>query len=519
MTDQRGERPHDHGIKDTAESIVIALILAFVFRAYVVEAFVIPTGSMAPTLLGAHHTIRCRACGYELDVDPGKRGRQRARAICPMCHFPNPVPEAAPLAGDRILVLKFLYGLQGPRRWDPIVFKNPEKPRVNYIKRLAGLPNERLAIVRGNVYVRPVDAAGSATGEWRIARKTARPAVQRAVFQPVYDSRYLPLDGGEGTTARQNPLGADFVWRRPWVPESPDRWRFARHGYTLHGDRGILRFDFDRIQRRRLQWQPYNQLKRRELPPQPPRELRIAASVRPLAESAGVTITTTGRFDATDGARQRLEARIEPDGRVRILLRRRDADATRVVASGRVEPLSADAARRIALWSVDQAAILWVDGEAAARWQYDVGLETLLERPPFPGPPRVSIRLSSAARLHRVRIDRDISYTRLNGNGREARGALWTDREGRRRGDPVRLGANAFFCLGDNSPMSEDSRFWSEPAPWVRDRMFDGAPAAGRVPRRLLIGRAFFVYFPPVHRLRPDHRWGVPNFGDMRVIH
>ena len=36
------------GMKDTIESIVIALVLAFVFRAFVVEAFVIPTGSMAP---------------------------------------------------------------------------------------------------------------------------------------------------------------------------------------------------------------------------------------------------------------------------------------------------------------------------------------------------------------------------------------------------------------------------------------------------------------------------------------
>ena len=49
--------PHqpDETIKETFESIIIAFILAFVFRAYVVEAFVIPTGSMAPTLLGAHY--------------------------------------------------------------------------------------------------------------------------------------------------------------------------------------------------------------------------------------------------------------------------------------------------------------------------------------------------------------------------------------------------------------------------------------------------------------------------------
>ena len=53
------------GIKDTIESIVVALILAFVFRAFVVEAFVIPTGSMATTLYGAHGTILCEDCGTE----------------------------------------------------------------------------------------------------------------------------------------------------------------------------------------------------------------------------------------------------------------------------------------------------------------------------------------------------------------------------------------------------------------------------------------------------------------------
>ncbi len=41
-------------VKETVESILVAFILAFVFRAFVVEAFVIPTGSMAPTLYGAH---------------------------------------------------------------------------------------------------------------------------------------------------------------------------------------------------------------------------------------------------------------------------------------------------------------------------------------------------------------------------------------------------------------------------------------------------------------------------------
>ena len=55
-------------IKETVESILVAFILAFIFRAFIVEAFVIPTGSMAPTLMGAHMQFTCSHCGSS----PGK---------------------------------------------------------------------------------------------------------------------------------------------------------------------------------------------------------------------------------------------------------------------------------------------------------------------------------------------------------------------------------------------------------------------------------------------------------------
>src|SRR4051794_22288986 len=56
-------------VKETIESILVAFIFAFIFRAFVVEALVIPTGSMAPTLLGAHMRLKCDDCGYEFDVN------------------------------------------------------------------------------------------------------------------------------------------------------------------------------------------------------------------------------------------------------------------------------------------------------------------------------------------------------------------------------------------------------------------------------------------------------------------
>src|SRR3954469_7855051 len=68
---RRRARDYDSGpnVKETLESILVAFILAFIFRCFVVEAFVIPTGSMAPTLLGAHSRYQCPDCGYRFDVN------------------------------------------------------------------------------------------------------------------------------------------------------------------------------------------------------------------------------------------------------------------------------------------------------------------------------------------------------------------------------------------------------------------------------------------------------------------
>src|SRR4051812_8706184 len=154
-------------VKDTIESILVAFMLAFIFRAFVVEAFVIPTGSMAPTLLGAHMRFRCPDCGYHFDVNfqgtntgpddvyiPASAGSNRVFAIiCPNCGYrlprfnpsdpQNDGTDPAVRYGDRILVLKYLYLFQEPSRWDVVVFKSPVEPAINdyqqnYIKRLVG---------------------------------------------------------------------------------------------------------------------------------------------------------------------------------------------------------------------------------------------------------------------------------------------------------------------------------------------------------------------------------------------
>lgn len=105
--------------REWAESIIIAVLLALVIRAFVVQAFKIPSGSMIPTFQ----------------------------------------------VGDRIFVNKFLYGaripftdirlpaVREPKRGDVIVFRSPEDNKKDFVKRLIATEGETVEIRDGKIYV------------------------------------------------------------------------------------------------------------------------------------------------------------------------------------------------------------------------------------------------------------------------------------------------------------------------------------------------------------------------------
>ena len=93
--------------KEWAQSIVVALILTLIIRTYVIQAFKIPSGSMRPTLM----------------------------------------------EGDKLFVNKYIYRFHSPERGDIVVFKYPEDPKKDFIKRLVAFQDETVEIRDGKIYV------------------------------------------------------------------------------------------------------------------------------------------------------------------------------------------------------------------------------------------------------------------------------------------------------------------------------------------------------------------------------
>jgi len=100
-------RPNRSVWREYAEALIIAVLLALTIRTFVVQAFVIPSGSMLPTLR----------------------------------------------IGDYLLVNKFVYLFRPIRRGDIIVFKFPQDEARDFIKRVVGLPGETLEIRDRQVFI------------------------------------------------------------------------------------------------------------------------------------------------------------------------------------------------------------------------------------------------------------------------------------------------------------------------------------------------------------------------------
>jgi len=487
-------------LRDNLESIALSILLVLVVRQLVVEAFKIPTGSMAPTLLGIHKEIRCPNCGWTFRAGHDKLG-PTGTAECPNCRYKWPAgastigeayqteqisfrspdwlwnegrasPSGRPVTGmdaanridrwgTRIFVNKFIYRLRKPRRWEVIVFVYPYAharcracrwegevrsdvtrcpdpdcgsrqivvTRKNYIKRLVGLPGERILITNGDVYV---------NGE--IARKPA--AIQARLWRHVLDSAYVP--------------------RKQVAPA----WDFGPHAdrWEESDTSGALRLDaldaaqpvMARFARPITDFCPYNGPDNGFAPTMFPSnrqevgDCRLEVRLTVQKASAGAEATLRVQEDEHD-FRVSLpvgggEAKLFDNGE--LVLR----------APVRLVP---GVAARLAVENYDDLLVLEADGR-------------VLMRPAYEGNPHPAQRArelafgaqGAQAIFERVRIARDVHYLGLSGED-----------DGPRVYD---LDDGSYFVLGDNTRQSSDSRFWPSP----------------EVPAQNVMGEAFAVFWP-----------------------
>lgn len=518
MTDDRlGEdaatdAPHhdpDSGVIGTLQSLIVAFVLAMTFRGFVAEGFVIPTGSMAPTLLGQHHLIHSELTGYSFPVSVGERRSLVDPMLGPDHAVRGGLQPESPRSrmGDRILVLKGLYSLTEPKRWDVIVFKNPTEPKGeagNYIKRLVGLPNETVWLADGDVYVQENG------GPFRIERKPEH--IQRALWQPVHHSDYVLVQPGQLSRAYHGP---------PWTG---DQWDVSGREYRTDTD-APTNLSWEGKVREIDDWTAYNMLLSSEMVPStaPVSDIRVAAGVVPDQSGISMTLELVARgheyeFIIADG---RATVRYRPE---------RDREWTDSAFAPIDLPLPGRVFN-VEFWHVDQAMSIYIDRRRVVHLEYDWSPMERVEwatgltgdravnasRNDSVQKPSVQWRFEgSPVTLHRVRLDRDLHYRSATVGPRHQRNEPLVNGPGFGT-HPVRLavlGPDHYMMLGDNSQASLDSRLWGSPHPLVA--RIDPSPFV--VHRKLLLGKAWVVYFPAPYAITDGGINIIPDFGQLRYI-
>lgn len=548
--------------RETLESLLLALILAFVFRGFVVEAFVIPTGSMATTLLGAHMQVTCQDCGLKFDatyqtansadlrvpqaagpvpirtVEVDTAGNRVARTrlvdrdmsvVCPNCGYKIPTStlddpdnDSRNLAvhyGDRILVLKYAYLISPPQRWDVVVFKDPSDVpdyEVNFIKRLVALPNEAVLILDGDVYTAPANS-----NIFSIARKPER--VQQALWRTIYDNDHYPVG-----RPRTGPDGRPAGFVSPWRPDSPAA------GFKLAGP--VIGFSSESTALAGLVFTPpentpvqqlndflgYNQTENQG-PGTPPDTSGYSYSL-PTTAVSDLKLELTYKRESGDGP---LELHLTKEGR-RFILRvsqqqaqllmvdERGGAAAAETPIGQAFPLP-EGSLRLSLAQYDYTAIAKVNDRVIAQTtpsEFSPDVDGLIRRfaahEASPPAGAAIFAASQTAMLSNLKLSRDIHYTSTSSRGvlRHASPLFFPERV-------VTLGDDEFFVLGDNSPLSADARFWLDDIDLPAEDLY---AAAGRVPGRFMLGRAMVVYWPAGERPMKSMPPVLPNFREMRFI-
>ncbi len=529
-------RQPETSVIDTLQSLIVAFVLAMTFRGFVLEGFIIPTGSMAPTLMGQHILWDSSQTGatYPIDARPpielAMREDNSSFEIADPLLGPSYIVDERTVSqlvprirmGDRILVLKCLYPFAMPHRFDVVVFKNPTDPvgdTQNYIKRLVGLPGEKIWLVDGDVFAGPVDAPD--LEGFAVQRKPDH--VQRAVWQPVSDSDYAPA----------HPERLREPWSSPWFG---DHWTYENRAYrcdsaessTLRWNPHVRQID---------DWTAYDMLlyqirHRTSDDPVLVSDVRVAASIVPDQNGLATTFELAAREHI-------FEFRLE-NGEATVRMRPENQPDAWRGASAPFETPAAGKVLNVEFWHVDQRMAMFINGELVVDLKYDWSPEERLEYATglaFEDALDAIERLrvpshrcdlswhfnGSPVTLYRVRVDRDIHYRIdvLKATDQRNEPRHYGPAYGTHPDNLAMLGTDYYMMCGDNQTASLDSRLWGSAHKLVRQQIIDEAGEEHRpflVNRKLLIGKAFAVYFPAPYPL-VDGGWGVvPDLGRLRFI-
>ena len=339
------------------------------------------------------------------------------RAVCPNCGYAeNRIAAKQAQAGQRVLIDRLPLAMDSAQRWDLVAFYPPGEEQKLAVKRVVGLPGEELAIREGDVFI-----------DGRRLRKTLDQ--QQALSVLVHDNDYLP--GGESQLPSR--------WRSD---REETRWQEITGGFRIAPADDAPAATLDWLSYRHWRCTP-NPLPRSD--EEPVRDnygynqglSRHLQVVLDLMLVCRVELAGGGQllFLGHDG-HESWEIEIEPEQQ-RLALRRQGklVDAADWPATTGGQPLD------LVFSLFDRQLILAVDGQ------------TLLSRPlpVAPGPLQPTSRpfaiAASAltAEITGLQIYRDVYYLDPTN----------------RLGDwlpGLRLGKDEYFLLGDNVPLSRDSR-------------------------------------------------------------
>lgn len=432
------------------ECLVIFIGAILFLRAMAVEPFGVPTGSMAPTLSGNHRVAVCPRCNYTIRIGEPSHQNRYPTIACPNCGQPDiDVNEAPDVAGDRLLVDKNVYSARKPRRWEPAVFRCPSDLTKPYVKRVIGLPGERIQVIDGDVYA-----------DGRIVRKTL--AECREARVPVFDLNFPPREVGwsrswvlegnvaekgdakiepsfalvdkelhlDGTQAGKTPVWIGYRHQRYDESTAIDKDEIIRDRFVYNGpsgdDRSVPVHDF-------------------------------------IVEFEVEIVGGSGFFFCrmSDGKDQLVAASPSGDSKEEAQLRH---EGLGIVRSIQRKPLEHGKKYRIEMAFVDRRLSCEVDGRQSFI-PYD--LEPAKTRADLISPLSIGVQGIKVV-VRNVKLYRDIFY---RSSGRNA-----VD-------EPLQLGKDEYFMLGDNSANSDDSRSW--PIPGVPERNFLGKPFLLHQPSRI----------------------------------